>query len=177
MKYVLMALIWSNCVFSSSVTFHFEIKSPKYKKCIKIKNTNLELLDCDGQDLWEINYDSTSGQANIFSGPKNWYIINRSTREKKDDGAWAWFKDLFKTSKPTKTGKITIGVHEHDPADFIFNKDITETKNSLNVTIVNDAEEKCLEVEENEKRFYIVLNKCSDDPSQKWEINRLEKIK
>jgi len=30
MKYVLMALIWSNCVFSSSVTFHFEIKSPKY---------------------------------------------------------------------------------------------------------------------------------------------------
>ena len=44
MKIVLLALFWSMSAGSSSVTYHYEFKSQKYNKCIKIKNT-IKLAD------------------------------------------------------------------------------------------------------------------------------------
>lgn len=168
----IVALLGGKFAFSSSVTFHYELKSKEYDKCIKINNTNLGLLECDGKDKWEIWYDNTSGQASIQSGKKYWYIINPSAREK--SGVWAWVKGLFKTSKPVGDGKPTIGVHEHGPSDFILDKELID--NTFDVTILNSEEEKCLDVEKVEDRYHLVLNKCSDNPSQKWDITRLKTL-
>jgi hypothetical protein len=173
MKIILLALLWSFSSLSSSVTFYYEIKSKKYNRCIKINNTNLDLLECDGKDKWEIWYDETSGQATIKDGLKNWYIINRSAREEK--GLWASIKSVFKTSKPSKDGGPTIGVHEHDPSDFLINKELFDK--TENVTILNNAEEKCLDVSQAKDRFYIILKKCSNSSSQKWNITRLKEVR
>jgi len=172
MRIILLTLLWSFSAFSSSVTYFYELKSVKFNKCIKINNTNLDLLECDGKDKWEIWYDSTSGQASIKSGVKNWYIINRTARE--ESGVWAWIKGLFKTSKPVKDGKPTIGIHEHDPSDFIIDKELLDK--TENVTILNDAEERCLDVQKGKDKFSLILKKCSDDLSQKWDITRLKKL-
>ncbi|TDJ05427.1 MAG: hypothetical protein E2O68_06530 [Deltaproteobacteria bacterium] len=168
MRIILLAILWSFTTYSSSVTYHYEFKSKKYNRCIKIKNTNLDLLACDGKDKWEIWYDNTSGQATISSGVKNWYIINRTSR--KETGVWPWIKGFFRTSKPAKSGKPTIGIHEHDPSDFLIDKELLDK--TENVSILNDAEEKCLDVQEGKDKFIIILNKCSDGPSQKWDITR-----
>ena len=174
MKIILLTFLWSFSAFSSSVTNYFEFKSKQYNLCIKIKNTRLDLLDCDGLDQWEIWYDNTSGQATIGAGGKNWYIINRTARAEKEKSIWAWVKNLFKTSKPVKDGTPTIGVHEHDPSDFLFDKNlIIKTEN---VTILNNAEEKCLDVQKSKDHYNLILNKCSDDLSQKWDITELKEV-
>lgn len=172
MRIVLLALLWSFSAFSSSITFHYEFMSKKFGKCIKINNTNLDLLECDGKDNWEILYDNTSNQATISSGPKNWYIINRSGRV--ETGFWASIKSIFKTSKTAKDGKPTIGIHEHDPSDFIFDQDLKDK--TENVSILNDAEEKCLDIQEEKNKYILILTKCSDSPSQKWDITKRKEV-
>ncbi|RLA64589.1 MAG: hypothetical protein DRQ88_00590 [Epsilonproteobacteria bacterium] len=170
MKIILLTIFWS---FSAFSTIHYEIKSKKYSRCIKIKNTYLDLLECDGKDKWEISYDDTSGQATISSGAKNWYIINRTGREV-EKGIWPWITGFFKTSRPEKGGRPTIGIHKNNPSDFIFNRHLNQK--TENVTFFNDAEEKCLDVEKEEDKFILILNKCSDSISQKWDITKLKEV-